>query len=142
MTLINRVSRLFRADLHAVLDRVEEPDLLLHQAVREMEDDLAADRRRLAGLAAQGRMPCVNVTLAQFQRGNALLAGGAPARNLLPSLVRRFARCSGADRAALRHFYSLVPPAVPAPSPTMSPDLVYTSSLERFTRSSRSSDHW
>ena len=54
MTLINRVSRLFRADLHAVLDRVEEPDLLLHQAIREMEDDLAVDRRRLAGLA-EGR---------------------------------------------------------------------------------------
>jgi phage shock protein A len=48
MTLINRISRLFRADLHAVLDRIEEPDLLLHQAVREMEEDLGRDRRRLS----------------------------------------------------------------------------------------------
>ena len=46
MTLIARVSRLFRADLHAVLDRVEEPDLVLRQAVREMEEDLARDGRR------------------------------------------------------------------------------------------------
>jgi len=47
MALITRVSRLFRADLHAVLDRIEEPDLLLRQAVREMEDELARDEQRL-----------------------------------------------------------------------------------------------
>lgn len=41
MALINRFSRLFTADLHAVLDRIEEPDVLLKQAVREMEDELA-----------------------------------------------------------------------------------------------------
>lgn len=55
MTLIKRVSRLFRADLHAVLDRVEEPDLLLREAVREMEEDLARDRRRLDLLAEDQR---------------------------------------------------------------------------------------
>jgi phage shock protein A len=37
---------LFRADLHAVLDRIEEPDVVLRQAVRDMEDELAADTRR------------------------------------------------------------------------------------------------
>jgi phage shock protein A len=47
MALITRVSRLFRADLHAVLDRIEEPDLLLRQAVREMEEDLAGDEQRV-----------------------------------------------------------------------------------------------
>ncbi len=45
MVLIKRVTRLFRADLHAVLDRVEEPDILLRQAIREMEDDLARDEQ-------------------------------------------------------------------------------------------------
>ena len=49
MALISRVARLFRADFHAVLDRVEEPEILLRQAVREMEEDLARDQRRLAG---------------------------------------------------------------------------------------------
>ncbi len=53
MTLIARVSRLFRADLHAVLDQVEEPDLVLRQAVRDMEEDLARDQRRLEGLRAR-----------------------------------------------------------------------------------------
>jgi len=46
MALISRVARLFRADFHAVLDRVEEPDILLRQAVREMEDDLTRDQQR------------------------------------------------------------------------------------------------
>ena len=43
MALITRVARLFRADLHAVLDRIEEPDVLLKQAVREMEEELASE---------------------------------------------------------------------------------------------------
>jgi len=55
MTLINRVSRLFQADLHAVLDRVEEPDLLLRHAVREMEEHLARDRRRLELMTEERR---------------------------------------------------------------------------------------
>ncbi len=50
MALITRISRLFQADLHAVLDRIEEPDQLLRQAVREMEDDLARDEQGMKAL--------------------------------------------------------------------------------------------
>ena len=50
MALISRVSRLLRADLHAVLDHLEEPDVLLRQAVREMEEALASDGVRLTRL--------------------------------------------------------------------------------------------
>lgn len=46
MALINRLSRLFRADIHAVLDRIEEPDLLLKQAIRDMEAAHAEDAQR------------------------------------------------------------------------------------------------
>jgi phage shock protein A len=46
MALITRVSRLFQADFHAVLDRIEEPGVLLRQAVREMEEELAGDEQR------------------------------------------------------------------------------------------------
>lgn len=60
MALINRFTRLFTADLHAVLDRIEEPDALLKQAVREMEDELTGMqaqakslRRELEQLNAQ-----------------------------------------------------------------------------------------
>lgn len=38
MALINRIARLFKADFHAVLDRIEEPEQLLKQAVREMDE--------------------------------------------------------------------------------------------------------
>ena len=61
MALINRVSRLFKADINAVLDQLEEPELVLRQAIRDMEDDIAAAERRLrqldvdrAHLAEQG----------------------------------------------------------------------------------------
>jgi phage shock protein A len=48
MALINRISRLFKADFHAVLDRVEEPEALLKQAMRDMEDELADTEQRIA----------------------------------------------------------------------------------------------
>ena len=47
MALINRISRLFKADFHAVLDHIEEPEMLLKQAIREMEDDLAETEQRI-----------------------------------------------------------------------------------------------
>lgn len=40
MALLRRLSRLFKADFHAVLDRIEEPEALLKQALREMEEQL------------------------------------------------------------------------------------------------------
>ena len=47
MALITRLSRLFEADFHAVLDRIEEPELQLRQAVREMRFVLEQNRQRL-----------------------------------------------------------------------------------------------
>jgi phage shock protein A len=46
MALIKRVSRLFAADMHAVLDQLEEPEAVLRQAIREMEEELARQRQR------------------------------------------------------------------------------------------------
>lgn len=53
MAIITRLSRLFRADFHAVLDRMEEPDVLLRQALREMEEALAGDERRERHLVSE-----------------------------------------------------------------------------------------
>jgi phage shock protein A len=50
MALINRMSRLFTADMHAVLDRIEEPDVLLKHAIREMEEELARGEQRVRTL--------------------------------------------------------------------------------------------
>lgn len=48
MALINRVSRLFKADFHAVLDSIEEPEQVLKQAIRDMEDELQDSEQRIA----------------------------------------------------------------------------------------------
>jgi len=56
MALVTRLTRLFQADFHAVLDRIEEPDLQLKQAVREMQFALDQDsqgQRLLQHEAAQ-----------------------------------------------------------------------------------------
>lgn len=45
MTLLSRISRLFRADFHALLDSLEEPEVLLRQALREMEEQLCGDEQ-------------------------------------------------------------------------------------------------
>jgi phage shock protein A len=47
MALITRLSRLFKADMHAVLDRIEEPQQLLQQAIREMEEASLQEQQQL-----------------------------------------------------------------------------------------------
>lgn len=47
MALITRLSRLFQADMHAVLDKIEEPELMLQQAILEMEEFIAIDERQI-----------------------------------------------------------------------------------------------
>lgn len=46
MALIKRISRLFAADMHAVLDQLEEPESVLKQAIREMDEELARQEHR------------------------------------------------------------------------------------------------
>ena len=48
MAITNRITRLFRADVHAVLDIIEEPEAILKQAIREMQEALDLKRARLA----------------------------------------------------------------------------------------------
>lgn len=50
MTLLTRLGRLFRADLNAVLDGLEEPAALLKQAIRDMEEALAGEEAEHARL--------------------------------------------------------------------------------------------
>ncbi|MBL1265420.1 PspA/IM30 family protein [Methylomicrobium sp. RS1] len=47
MALITRLSRLFQADMHAVLDKIEEPAALLKQSIREMEESVLTDERHV-----------------------------------------------------------------------------------------------
>jgi phage shock protein A len=75
MPLINRLARLFRADVHAVLDQIEEPGLLLRQAVRDMEDAVAdGDARRAALIRCRdaNRARHGEIALAQARMGGEL----------------------------------------------------------------------
>ena len=50
MAILTRISRLFRADLHALLDYLEEPEILLRQALREMEEEIDQGKHQLLQL--------------------------------------------------------------------------------------------
>lgn len=67
MAVITRLARLFRADVHAVLDRIEEPEVLLRQAVRDMEEECARDAQRGVLLAKEGEQ--LAARLAEIDRG-------------------------------------------------------------------------
>ena len=47
MALITRLNKLFQADMHAVLDKIEEPEALLKQAIRDMEEAVALEEKQL-----------------------------------------------------------------------------------------------
>ena len=53
MALIHRIATLFTADVNAVLDRLEEPDLVVQQSLRDMAAALAGTRRRVTDLERQ-----------------------------------------------------------------------------------------
>lgn len=87
MAIINRLSRLFRADMHEVLDRLEQPDVLLRQSIREMEESLsfAAQQiqlREAEHIKLEQRQASINVELSKiiaeielcFQLNNLALA--------------------------------------------------------------------
>jgi phage shock protein A len=50
MTLITRLTRLFKADLHGILDGLEEPEEVIKQAIRDMEEDIATQEHHLEEL--------------------------------------------------------------------------------------------
>lgn len=47
MALIRRISRLFHADMNAVLDQIEEPEILLKQSIRDMQEMLDQEERQI-----------------------------------------------------------------------------------------------
>jgi len=50
MTLVTRISRLFKSDIHAVIDRIEDPQTILQQAMREMAEEINNYQNRLKTL--------------------------------------------------------------------------------------------
>jgi phage shock protein A len=57
MGIFSRISDIFTANLNALLDRAENPEVMLEQMIREMEDGLARARRYAAvAIAAENRL--------------------------------------------------------------------------------------
>ena len=53
MGIMTRLARLCKADIHGVMDQIEDKGLVLAQCLREMEDTMAGERTALARLAAR-----------------------------------------------------------------------------------------
>lgn len=47
MTLLKRFNQLLHADIHAMLDQIEDPSALLKQSIREMEEALLKNQQKL-----------------------------------------------------------------------------------------------
>jgi phage shock protein A len=69
MSLLHRIARLFKADMHGILDALEEPDIMLKQAVREMSEEIEHAEAQSKTLARQ-----IDRTAAKKQELSALLA--------------------------------------------------------------------
>jgi len=93
MAILNRLTRLFRADLHAVLDRLEEPDVLLRQALREMEDEVAQRTQQHRRRDLQGEQIAQRLRELESQQqrlaGELDLAFAASNETLVRTLLRR-----------------------------------------------------
>ena len=50
MTIVNRVSRLIKADIHGLMDKVEEPMLMLKHALREMDELISSEETKCKNL--------------------------------------------------------------------------------------------
>ena len=93
MALMTRLARLVRADLNAILDRLEAPELVLAQSVREMEQALDQERRSLAGLDRElERLARCDLALADALAGTEAMLEeglGEGRESLARPLVRR-----------------------------------------------------
>lgn len=112
MALITRFSRLFSADLHALLDRLEEPEILLKQAVRDMEEEHA----RMRAEALRARAELQRIKQQQASLGNRLtdfdaeldVCFAAGQETLARSLVRRKLETERRVQSLTKHHDALV----------------------------------
>ncbi|MGR8935070.1 MAG: PspA/IM30 family protein [Gammaproteobacteria bacterium] len=71
MSLLHRIARLFKADLHGLLDALEEPDVMLKQAVREMREVIEQSETQLNTMSRESQryaqhLQALSATLAEY----------------------------------------------------------------------------
>ena len=107
MTLLSRITRLFKADLHGILDDLEEPEEVVKQAIRDMEEDIAREELRLDDLhavlrrlAAEAQQIAESMQGLERQLDLCFTAGNEPlARNLIRKRLEMARRAQGVARA-------------------------------------------
>ena len=107
MTLIARITRLFKADLHGILDSLEEPEEVVKQAIRDMEEDIATQERRrdelhavMQRLAIEAQELTASMQESARQIDLCFAAGNEPlAKNLLRKRLEMAKRARGLARA-------------------------------------------
>ena len=107
MTLIARMTRLFKADLHGILDSLEEPEEVVKQARRDMEEDIATKERWLDELHAvlqrltiEAQELTASMQEIERQIDLCFAAGNEPlAKNLLRKRLEMARRARGIARA-------------------------------------------
>jgi phage shock protein A len=120
MTLLQRLTRLLKADLHGILDGLEDPEEVVKQTIRDMEEALATKEQALAAMHASLQHLASEAQEAEraaqeieqrldlcFQEGNETLARTFIGKRLEATRqARRVARTieeALARRAALEH---------------------------------------
>ena len=53
MNILTRVLRLFKADMHGILDSLEQPEIILQQSVRDMQSEIDRAEITISGLNKQ-----------------------------------------------------------------------------------------
>jgi phage shock protein A len=107
MTLITRITRLFKADLHGILDGLEEPEEVIKQAIRDMEEDIAAQEHHLEELRAalqrlEREAQEMTVAMQEIEPQIALCFAAeneSLARNLIRKRLEMIRRAKGIARA-------------------------------------------
>jgi phage shock protein A len=51
MAILTRIFRLFKADIHGIMDQIEDQGLLLKQHLRDMEESLVQKEAKRSGPA-------------------------------------------------------------------------------------------
>ena len=53
MSILTRISRLFKADIHGILDNLEQPEIILQQSVRDMQSEINKAEMTISELEKQ-----------------------------------------------------------------------------------------
>ena len=53
MNILTRISRLFKADIHGILDTLEQPEIILQQSVRDMQSEIDKAEMTISELEKQ-----------------------------------------------------------------------------------------